>query len=255
MNMAKKLARSCAAGLLACMLMLPMAAWADDDTLDATVSFGEGGAGLTIPAVSKSANSLLLKLTVEPGANAEGQPYDIEGLSFNTALQNLKVNDVTVDGDTIQVVLSAGTSDLFAGASGSVDLGTLSMQSPQEGAEATVRLAEFETLDANYVSTSNPGDTITAVYHVNEAPGPNGGDGNGNGDGNGGNGGGNGNGAGGNGNTIQTGYGSSSAGASSGVSQTGDAMMYGVTALVVVAAASGVLLLVRAKRSNATKER
>lgn len=107
MNMATKLLRTCAAALLACTLMLPMAAWADGDTLDATVSFGDGGAGLTIPAVSKTANTLLLRLSVEPGTNGEGQAYDIGSLSFDTALRNLKINDVTTEGNTIQVVLSA----------------------------------------------------------------------------------------------------------------------------------------------------
>ena len=262
MNILKKLARTCSAALLAAALMLPMAAWADGDTLDAKVSFGSGGEGLTIPAVSKSANTLLLKLSVEPGANGEGQAYDIGDISFSTELKNLKINDVTVEGGTIQVVLSAGTADLFAGANGTVELGTLSMKSSQAGAEATVKLAEFETMSADYVSSSNPGDAISAVYRVNEVtnggdtekPGGNDpkdptnpgtqnpGDGNGNGNGT-------------NPGTTQAGYNPTSAGNNANVSTTGDAMMYSVTALAVLAAASGAVLLVRAKRSNVTKEK
>jgi len=264
MNMATKLLRTCAAALLACTLMLPMAAWADGDTLDATVSFGDGGAGLTIPAVSKTANTLLLRLSVEPGTNGEGQAYDIDSLSFDTALRNLKINDVTTEGNTIQVVLSAGTNDLFVGANGTIELGTLSMKSSQAGAEATVKVAEFETLSADYVSTADPGDTITAVYRVNEATDPTPDDENpgkdpsdkdpggatGDGDGNGSNGNGSGDAP-----TTPAGYNPSSASGNANVSKTGDAMMYGVPALVVLAAASGALLLVRAKRSKVTEER
>lgn len=138
------------------------------------------------------------------------------------------------------------------------------MKSSQAGAEATVKVAEFETLSADYVSTADPGDTITAVYRVNEAtdltpddenpgkdpsdkdPGGATGDGDGNGS--------NGNGSG-DAPTTPAGYNPSSASGNANVSKTGDAMMYGVPALVVLAAASGALLLVRAKRSKVTEER
>lgn len=240
MSFLKKISAAATALVLACGLMAPMAAWADDEgRLDAVIALGQSGEKLTIGGVEPDASSLLLELAVEP---SEGS---VEDLTFTASLPNARVDDVTVDegANTVKVVLSAGSGNLFADASGTVQLGTISMKAAADDAEATVKVTRFQTMAASYASTEYPVDGVQAVYRVNSVSG--GGD---DGNGNGGTGGAAGNGQGG---TTQAGYNPSS---NSSLTRTGDVIMYAVIGLVVVAAAAGVGLAVRARKQSTDKE-
>ena len=237
--------------MLALGLMAPLAAWADGDRIDAVIVLGQSGQTITIPEVEPDASSLLLELAVEPGTDAEGTAYALEDLAFTPSLANVRADDVTVDegADTIKVVVSAGTGNLFAGADGAVRLGAISMKSADEGAEATVKVTRFETMAASYESTDYPVEGTQAVYRVNSvAPEGSGGNGGNGGDGNG---------SGGAGPNTPAGYNpNTQTSGSSNMTRTGDVVMYSVIGLAVVAGAAGAGLLVRSRKraANAAKE-
>ena len=71
MSFLKKMSAAGVALMLACGLMAPMAAWADDEgRLDAVIALGQSGEKLTISGVEPDASSLLLELAVEPSEGA-----------------------------------------------------------------------------------------------------------------------------------------------------------------------------------------
>lgn len=238
MSFLKKMSAAGVALMLACGLMAPMAAWADDEgRLDAVIALGQSGEKLTISGVEPDASSLLLELAVEPSEGA------VEDMLFTPSLPNVRVDDVTVDegANTVKVVLSAGDANLFADADGTVQLGTISMKAASDDVEATVKVTRFETMAASYASTEYPVDGVQAVYRVNSVADP---------DGNpGGHPGGN---PGGQPNSTQTGYNPSS---NSNLTRTGDVIMYAVIGFVIVAAAAGAGLAVRARKQSTDKEK
>lgn len=253
-----KISRAFAAALLACGLAAPMAL-ADEGVLDARIVLGESGQAITIPGVAADVHSLRLNLEVSPQAGEGGQGAALKDITFTPAVSGAKVDDVSISGNNVQVVLSAGTDNLFEGASGAVDLGTLSVASDTPGAEAAVRVTGFQTLDANYSSVSDYDlASSQAVYKV-DSVGNSGNDGNGDGTGgngsgnNNGNGSGNGDGSnnGSGGSTYQTGY---SPNGNSSLSQTGDVVMYSMVGLAGVAVLAGALLLMRARKQRSKEE-
>lgn len=238
MSFLKKMSAAGVALMLACGLMAPMAAWADDEgRLDAVIALGQSGEKLTISGVEPDASSLLLELAVEPSEGA------VEDMLFTPSLPNVRVDDVTVDegANTVKVVLSAGDANLFADADGTVQLGTISMKAASDDVEATVKVTRFETMAASYASTEYPVDGVQAVYRVNSVADPDGNPG----DNPGGN-------PGGQPNSTQTGYNPSS---NSNLTRTGDVIMYAVIGLVIVAAAAGAGLAVRARKQSTDKEK
>lgn len=241
MSFARKMTSLGAALLLACGLMAPMAAWAEGEPIDAVIALGQSGQVLTIPGVEPDASSLMLELAVEPGVDAEGNPYALEDLTFTPSVANVRVDDVTVDEgtDTVKVVLSAGPDNLFAGAEGSVRLGTISMKAAGDEAEATVKVTHFETMAASYAPTDYPVEGTQAVYRINSVADDGEGE-NGMGSGQPG--------------TTGAGYNPTTQASGSNLSRTGDVIMYGVIGLAVVAAAAGIGLFVRGKRQRANEE-
>lgn len=241
MSLASKITGLGAALLLALGLMAPMGAWADGNRVNAVIALGQSGQTITIPEVEADASSLLLELAVEPGIDGEGQPYALEGLSFTPSLANVRIDDVSVndEADTIKVVVSAGPDNLFAGANGTVRLGTISMKAASDDATATVKVTRFETMAASYDSADYPVEGTQASYSVNSvAPeGSNGGGG----------------GANGGGGTYPAGYNPSANDPN--LSRTGDIVMYSAIAVAVVAAAAGVGLFVRSRKHAVKKEK